>query len=273
MIFTERFRTYTLPKLTDVSVAALLSALLYPRGEYPPGVFEASPEHLRDSRFAWAAEYIAAEIAAAPGITVDTRTGLGVVWSEIHHPRVANPNMARARGERIARLASSFAVGMLSEISATLTPAARAAMEQGAAAAGVKKIPPFRQKVQRDEYEVTLVRLKRLERELRARFDGVSDLGVSPSVADRRAVVDILSTGATDLQIFEAMEGRAADCQRGRHWEGKDTAEVFLRITWVCSRARRFESARASAPGEPPVKLEIVRNEHGAFFGGRQLVE
>lgn len=273
MVFSERLRTHTLPKLTDVTVAALLSALAFPRAQHPPGVFEATAERFRDSRFGWAAEYIAAEIAAAPGVTVCTRTGLGVVWSEIHHPTVANPNMARARGKLIAETATSFNDEMIRELVATLSTATAVALNQAYLENRAKRPPPTqRQRAQRDEFEDVLAAAKKLERELRAEFD-VADLGPTPSPAERRAVVGILSTGATGEQLLEALEGRAADCRVSRHWDGKDTADLYLRITWICARPKRFEKALGAVPAEEPLPAEFIRNEHGTFIGGRELAE
>lgn len=278
MVFTDRFRTHTLAKISDAAVAALLTGLLYPRATLPPGVFEASAERLRDAhaRFSWAADYLAAEIAAAPGITVCSSTGLGVVWSEIHHPRIDNPSMARGRGRQIARTAASFMSGIIGELRGTLSEAAAEAMKDAYKAELVamrregSQIPRQRAAPRQNEFDRAAVRAKQMEHEFRAEFDGVVDLGAVPGAADRRAVVNIMSTGVSSAELFKAMEGRAAQCRRARMWDGLDTAEQFLRIVWLCASPRRFADALAAAPVED-VRGQVLRTEHGTFVGGREV--
>ena len=270
---TENFWSITAPKLSDVSVAALVAALDRAPDELPPGVFRASFEHLHDSRFAWAAEYIMAELLAAPGVTIDQRAGLGVVWSEIGLRPVANPNMARPRARKIVELGASFVPALLERIKATLAANTAQAFEEAAKASGRRQsIPPAKMKPRGDPFEAPLARAKKLERQLRAQFD-VEDLGERASMADRRAVVGIMSTGATSTQLLEALRGRAAWCGRQRWWDTTDTAEAYLRITWICATARRFEEMLTMAPSQPPEPGRVVKTEHGTFVGGRQIFE
>ena len=77
--FPLRFRTDTLSRLSDVAAAALLFGLTDPSDLLPQGVLQADAHAWGSTRFAWAAGQVAAEIAAAPGITVDAG-GLAVVW-------------------------------------------------------------------------------------------------------------------------------------------------------------------------------------------------
>ncbi len=279
MHLTERLRTHTLGKISDAAAAALLFALLYPRAALPPGVFEASADRLRDAhpRFAWAAAEIAAEIAAAPGVTVCTRTGLGVVRSEIHNPRIDNPSMANHRGRLIARTRASFMDSVVSELVAAMSSASGAALKAayGAELANLRKegTPIPRQRSARSsDLDAVVARAKRMEHELRAQFEDITDRGGDPSAADRRAVVAIMSLGVTAPQFFQALQGRAVQCHRGRMWDGLDTAEHFLRIVWLCGSLKRFEDALASAPVDV-VRGHVLRTEHGVFVGGRELAE
>ena len=107
MFFSERFWSITAPKLSDVALAALVAGLELDSDKHPPGVFRATKDTLVE-RFRWAADYILGEFSAAPSVTIDQRAGLGVVWSEIHAPVIANPNMARSRGARVAAVHASF---------------------------------------------------------------------------------------------------------------------------------------------------------------------
>lgn len=271
MFFSERFWSITAPKLSDVALAALVAGLELDSDKHPPGVFRATKDTLVE-RFRWAADYILGEFSAAPSVTIDQRAGLGVVWSEIHAPVIANPNMARSRGARVAAVHASFIPEVLALLRAQLKPAAQLALDAGAASVGrTKALPPPRTRARFDRYEATLIRAKLRERQLREPF-GVEDMGEQPSVADRRAVVRIMGTGATSQQVLEALEGRAERCRQQRMWKGNDTAEKYLRLTFICDDTGRFQEALAWAPA-PPIERAVVRTEHGTFVGGRQLTE
>lgn len=279
VLLTERLRTHTLGKITDAAAAALLLGLIYPRAALPPGVFEASADRLRDAhpRFAWAAAEIAAEIAAAPNVVVCTTTGLGVCWSEIYSPRINNPSMAQHRGRLVARTGASFARELLDRMTVDASDTCRAALATGYEdeLREMKKAGtpiPRKRRAQPSDLDSVVTRAKRMERELRAEFDGVEDMGGEPSAAERRDIVRILSLGVTAPQICQALQGRAVQCHRSRMWDGIDTAEEFLRLRWICSSLKRFEDALAAAPIERP-KSAVVKTEHGTFVGGRQLIE
>lgn len=278
MPFTERLRTHTLAKITDTASSALLFALLFPRSDLPPGVFEASASRLSDAhpRFAWAAAEIAAEIGAAPGVTVCSTTGLGIVWSEIHTIRVDNPNMAQHRGRLIARTGASFMEALRKEVAAAVSAACAEALrvsyhdELGKLKKAGKVVP--RQRAVRSSLHGGITRAKRLERELRAEFEGVEDMGEEPSAAELRSVVAIMGLGVTLQQLHQALQGRAVLCRRDRMWDGIDTAEYFLRIGWLCASLKRFHDALALVPYDRP-KSSVVTTEHGTFVGGRQLYD
>ena len=268
MFFSERFWTITALKLSDVALAAMVWGLDFGADKYAPGVFSAKAEDL--GRFKWAAGCILAEFVAAPGVTIDQRAGLGVVWSEIFAPKIANPNMARHRGKIVGKIQASFIPEVLALLRAQLKPAAQQALDAGVAEVGrTKPILPPRPRPRTDRYEATLIRAKLRERQLRDAF-GVEDMGDEPTIADRRALVKIMGTGATAAQVLEALEGRAEDCRSRRMWRGNDTAELYLRITWICAETSRFEAALARAPA-PAVRESVVKTEHGTFVGGHEL--
>jgi hypothetical protein len=272
MFFSERFWTITIPRLSEVAALALVAALDRADSHLPPGVFRASADSLHDSRFSWAAGWILADIGAAPGVTLDLRTGFGIVWSEIFTPVIANPNMAQSRGAKIQALNASFTSEHLAQVRAQLKPAQQNALDAGAASVGrTKPIPAPRGRARADRYEAALVRAKLREHQLREAF-GVEDMGEAPSAADRRALVKIMSAGATTQQIMEALEGRAAWCREQRMWRGNDTAELYLRLTWICEQTARFDEARAWAPAPPPERT-VLRTEVGTFVGGRQVFD
>ena len=79
MKIPQSFWSETAPRLTDVSLAALLYGLHRSGVDLPVGVLRTG-EAWNDTRFAWAADQVAAEIAAAPGVAVDPNARLAVVW-------------------------------------------------------------------------------------------------------------------------------------------------------------------------------------------------
>jgi hypothetical protein len=132
---------------------------------------------------------------------------------------------------------------------------------------------PQRPRPRADPFEVELLMAKKLERELRAGFEGVEDRGDRPSAADRIAFVNALGAGLTAEDIYRAMAGRAEKCRRSRLWQGQDTAEKFLSLAWVLEKRARIDEAIRAAPAAPVDDNTIMRGPGGTFVAGRQVFE
>lgn len=274
MKFPERFWAETTPRLTDVAVAALLTVLLHRADELPPGVLRARAVDLEDTRFGWAAVQIAAEIAAAPGVTVDSTTGLAVVWEVAMHDLPRGPGPALAAGRRIGATQSSWTRELANRIGSQLTGSGREQFLVGLQETmAIRTVKPQRPRPRADRFEPELLLAKRLERQLRAEFDGVEDRGERPSAADRIAIVNALGLGLEIADILQALHGRAEKCRRSRLWQGHDTAEIFLNIAWVFADKRRIDEALRAAPAAPVPDNAIVRGPAGLFVAGRQVAE
>lgn len=269
----DRFWSETADRLTDVALAALLAALLRRPAEYPVGVIHAWAVHFRDSRFAWAAEQIAGELAAAPGVTVDNKTGLAVIWSIAELGVPHSLSEALAVGRRVGATASSFTRELADRVQAPLSAALRDRVRAGVAEhIAYKGMRPQRPRPRVDPFEPLLAFAKKRERQLRAEFDGVDDRGEVPSAADRLAFVNALGAGYDPDDLLRALDGRAAKCRRSRLWQGTDTAESFLRIAWVFTEKRRIDDAIQAAPAAVE-DTTIMRGPGGTFVAGRQVFD
>lgn len=273
MKIPDVFWNETAPRLSDMALAALLQVTLRQTEDLPAGVFRASPDAL-GIRFAWAVEQILEELAAAPGITFCSKTNLAVVWSiaEVAHPR--SPGEAQAAGRRIGNTHASWAAGLKSAVATALGGSVREKFETGFKSCGpAPRFPSARRRKVADDIEASLVTIKRLERQLRAEFDGIAEIGERPTVADRLAVVRMLGAGLTVDDIMQALHGRAAKCRRSRVWQGHDTAEQFLRLGWLAEKRSRLDEAMRAAPAAHVEDNAIVRGPGGTFVGGRQLAD
>lgn len=275
MKFTERFWTETIPRLSVAAEAALLHVLLRRSADLPPGVFNASAATFEElGRFAWAPSQIEAELAFAPGVVVDTRTKLAVVWEVALSDLPRAPMPARGHGRRIGLTAASWTPELYERTRQALDGTVRAAFVAGfaeKAKAGRPHAMKARPRVADIDPDVAM--LKGLEHELRASFDGVTDGGKKASAADRLAIVKLLAHGVSVEDIAMALRGRAEKCARSRMWQDIDTAEHFLWLSWVCSTRSRFDDAVRSAPMSQASDVGLVRTQAGTFVGGRQLFE
>lgn len=272
MKFPDRFWIETTPRLTDVALAALLTVLLRGADDLPPGVIRARAIDLEETRFAWAASQIADEIGAAPGITVDGDTGLAVVWELASRALPQGPGPALAVGRLLGATQSSWTKELAHRIGTQLTGKSVQQFLRGLQETiAIRKLKPQRPRPRSDRFEPDLLVAKRLERHLRAEFEGVEDRGERPGAADRIAIVNALGLGYETSDILQALHGRAEKCRRSRMWQATDTAEAFLRIAWVFAEKRRIEEALRTSPAVPVPDTAIIRGPGGTFVAGRQV--
>ena len=274
MKFPDRFWVETCPRLTDPALAALLQTLLRQADDLPVGVIKVRPIDFEASRFAWAAQQIAGELASAPGITADQGTGLAVVWAVAERDLPRGPGPAIAAGRQVGRTQSSWTKELGHRIGTQLSGEGAAAFLRGLKEQiDIRKLKPQRPRPRADPFEPVLQAAKKLERQLRAEFEGVVDRGERPSASDRTAIVNALGLGLEVGDILQALHGRAEKCRRSRLWQGHDTAEGFLNIAWVFGDKRRIDEALRAAPAAPVSDNAVVRGPGGTFVGGRQLAD
>lgn len=274
--FPLRFRTDTLSRLSDVAAAALMFGLTDPADLLPLGVFQADAHAWGSTRFAWAAGQVAAEIAAAPGITVDAG-GLAVVWEVAAAELPHGPGPARGWGRKIGATQASWVRELVRVLGAKMTPSSREALIAGVNETSDRKlarVAPPRPRPRGDPFEAGLALAKQTERQLRAEFAGVDDLGDKPSPADRRCYVNIVGAGFTEEQVIDALLGRADKCRRQRRWKDLDTVQTFLRLSWLCAEVRRFVESEQVGASLAQDTTGIVVGEGGRkFVGGREVYE
>lgn len=276
MKFSPRFQAETLSRLTDVSVAALLMALSHGNEDLPVGVLPASSHFWAGTRFAWAANYVSGEISAAPGVTVDSGSGLAVVWEVATAESPRGPGPAVFWAKRIVATEASWAKELVKRLAARMNDVTRDVFVRTVAEQGWPRFKPSPVKVRPrvDGFEPELHAAKRLEHRLRATFSDVDDLGELPSPADRRAFVTALGAGYSGEQVLDALRGQAEKCAKNRRWRDVDAAQSFLRISWVCSDANRFERAEQAGATLRQDPTTITIGVGGAkFVGGREVYE
>ena len=277
MKFTERFWTETIPRLTDVSVAALLHALHTAPDSLPRGVIRSGVGHWSNTRYAWAASHIDAELSVAPGIVVDPRAELACVWEVATSEIPPGIHPARAWGRKIALVQASFAGEIANRMQANMGGATRESFHEGLKEGKMKiskKPTPMPQRPPADPFEPLLASLKQYERLLRAEL-GAEDIGNVASAADRRSIVNVLAAGYDETFILDALAGRAEKCRKAPRWREIDTADTFLRITWLCSDLRRLQEAErvgAMLKSEPESPV-IVGKDGKRYVHGMQIHE
>lgn len=241
--------------------------------DLPVGVFRTG-EAWAETRFAWAASQVSAELAVAPGVTQDPSVGLAIVWSvataELPHGR----GPAIMWGKRIAATKASFARELASLLKGRMVEPTRGAFEGALRAQGWPRITSSKPatRVAADQFVAELALAKQLEHQLRARFPDVDDLGEKPSPADRRTFSSVLAAGFTGEQVLDALRGQAEKCAKNRRWRDVDAAQVFLRISWLCggvTRLERAEQVGASLRQDPG---GIVTGPAGNFVHGLEIV-
>jgi hypothetical protein len=266
----EQFWSETIPRLSDLAVAALLYGLGNGPKDLPAGVVRSEVPAWESTRFAWAAQQITSELASAAGTSYDAGVGLLVVWSVATAELPRGPGPARHWGRAIAMTRASWVHELAKRLGSQMRGATQDAFREGLADKGakIKSFAPLRPRPRADPFEADLAMAKALERQLRAEFADVDDLGDKPSPADRRAFVNILAAGYTTEQVMDALRGRADKCRRSRRWRDVDTVQVFLRLSWLCAEVRRFvesEQVGASLSHEhiPRVLLKQVAHLAG----------
>lgn len=276
MKYPVRFWEETIPRLTDVSVAALLHALADAPDHLPRGVVRSSAAVWSATRYAWAAEHITAEIAIAAGVTVDQRVELACIWELATAEVPPGPRAAVWWGQRIAQTQASFAPDLYRKMMAMMGPGSQAGFEQGYRSTG-EKVPRGRKVAPRpraDDFEPLLASVKKLEAELRAEL-GAEPLGDTPSAADRRSFVNVLAAGYEAEYLMDALAGRAEKCRKAPRWRDIDTADTFLRITWLCGDLKRLQEAErvgAMLKQEPESPI-IVGKDGRRYTHGMEIFE
>jgi len=274
--FPERFWTKTISRLSVAAEAALVHALLRRPPDLPPGVFLASAAAFEPhSRYAWSASQIEEELAAADGIAVDSNSKLAVVWEVALANLPTAPMPARGHGRRVVATGASWMAELAKRTKQAMSGSTRVAFEQAVEPflkPGAKQAVRAKPRPRGDDFNASIVMLKRLERELRSGFHGVTDLGDQPSIKDRLEMARIMAHGVELDDIVRALHGRAEKCRRSRVWQGQDTAEKYLRLSWICATRTRFDDALGEAPAPMP-DTAIVRGPGGTFVGGRQICE
>lgn len=269
----ERFWQETCPRVTDVTLAALLQSLLHSPDTLPVGVINVATTAFEATRFAWAATQIAGELAIAPGLTVDSLSGLAVVWEVALAELPRGPYAAAYWGRRIADTQASWARELAKRLGSKMEPVTRAPFEKSLRESGWPKfkVTPMKPRRRVDGFEAELQLAKRTEHLLRSEFQDADDLGERPSPADRRAFVAILSAGFSVEQTLDALRGRADKCRRHRRWKDLDTAQVFLRLTWLCADVRRFVDAEQVGASLRQDPSGIVTGPAGNFAHGLEI--
>ena len=279
MKFPERFWNETIPHLTDVSVAALLHALTTAPESLPRGVIRSGVGQWSDTRYAWAAAHIDAELSIAPGITTDPRARLACVWEVATAEQPPGVRPASGWGRRIAETQASFVQELSERLLDRMAGDTRTAFRAALAAAGLKtkrtaRSTPLPPRPCADPFEPMLASLKQYERALRAEL-GSEDIGDVASAADRRSVVNVLAAGYDEAFILDALAGRAEKCRKNPRWREVDTADTFLRITWLCSDLRRLQEAErvGSMIKQEPESPVIVGKDGKRYFNGMEMFQ
>mgnify|MGYP003552788832 FL=1 len=266
------FWTTTASRLTDVALAAVLSGLLREAEDLPLGVLRTGSAW-DETRFAWVSAQVSAELAAAPGVAVDPAGGLAIIWdvAVAELPRGIGP--ATLWGRRIAATKASFARELAQVLKGRMVEPTRGAFEMALRKAGWPRItstkPPERAAA--DSFTAELALAKQLERQLRARFPDVDDLGDRPSPADRRAFVMVLGAGYSGEQVLDALRGQAEKCAKNRRWRDVDAAQSFLRVSWLCGSVARLERAEQVGASLKQDPGGIVTGPAGTFAHGLEI--
>lgn len=255
-----------LPHVSDVSGGALLVFLSQDAKRLMPGVCELTPGRLDGSRYSYAARWILDELSGAPECSRDAYTGHLIAWPVIDSLAAA-PQQARAWAQRLAGLGATWTPEAAARLQRRLSPASAKAFGEAwkASAKGSRArapAPPVP-----DRADPLLRELKLLERQLRGDFEGRTDLGDRPSADERLLFIRALALGFTAADVGRALRGRAAACRRAPTWKGEDTAEGFLRLTWLLGGADRLQRALSE-------RLDVDADEAGLVVGddGRRFV-
>lgn len=272
MKIPQSFWSETAPRLTEVSLAALLTALHRSGPDLPIGVIRTGEAWL-ETRFAWAADQVAAEIAAAPGVAVDPAARLAVVWEVALGEQPRGPGPATLWARRLLATEASFSRELAQRLAKGMDGKTRAAFQAQLPRTWPRfKNPGLPPRRVADEFTAGLQQAKQLERQLRAEFPDVDDLGDKPTPADRRAFVGILGAGHSAQDVLDALCGRADKCRRHRRWKDIDTAQSFLRLAWLCANVRRFEDAGQVGASLKQDPTGIVTGPAGNFAHGLEVI-
>jgi len=272
----DLFWTETATRLTDLSLGALLYALHRAPDGTPPGIVRANTAAWEDTRYAWAAGLISDEIAAAPGLSIDSATGLALVWEVALAELPRGPKGATFWARWLLASQASWARELANRMRGQMQGSTLATFEAELLKGkwGKLRATPMRPRPRADPFEHELVAAKELEHRLRAEFDDIDDLGATPRAADRRAFVQALAAGFDAEQIMDALRGRADKARRSRRWKDIDTAQVFLRLVWVCGSTRRLVEAEQVGASLRTDQGGIIVGEGGRrFVHGREIVE
>lgn len=276
MKFTPRFWSETIPRLTDVSVAALLQALSEAPEDIPRGVIRTGAKAWESTRYAWAAEHISAELVVAAGITVDARVELACVWEVATAELPPGPRPASMWGRRIAETQATFARELAKRLQGRMRGATRTAFQQGLSSVGMRvaKATPMLPRPRADDFEPLLQSIKKLEAELRADL-GAEPIGSTPSAADRRSLVNVLAAGYDAEYLMDALAGRAEKCRKAPRWRDIDTADTFMRISWLCADLKRLQEAErvGAMLKQEPESAIVVGKDGRRYIHGMRMHE
>lgn len=262
-----------LPGVSDVAAGALLYFLVLDARRLMPGVCELTPGRLESSRYSYAARWIVDELSGAPECSRDAYSGHLVAWPVID-TLAAAPQKARAWAQRLAVLGATWAPEAAKRLGKRLSGASGKAFAEAWAAAA--KAPRARTPgpALPDRLDPQLRELKKLEQALRGDFPDRTDLGDRPSADERILLIRALGLGFTAADVGRALRGRAAACRRAPTWRGEDTAEGFLRLTWILGGADRLQKALSERLDAEPDEVGIVVGEDGRrFVAGMEVID
>jgi len=262
-----------LPGVSDVAAGALLYFLVLDAKRLMPGVCELTAGRLESSRYSYAARWIVDELSGAPECSRDAYSGHLVAWPMIDAAAAA-PQQARAWAQRLAGLGATWAPEAAARLQRRLSGASAKAFAEAWKAA--VKAPRSRAPAAPalDRVDPQLRELKKLEQALRADFPDRTDLGDRPSADERILLIRALGLGFTAADVGRALRGRAAACRRAPTWRGEDTAEGFLRLTWILGGADRLQKALSERLDAEPDEVGLVVGEDGRrFVAGMEVID
>jgi len=259
------------PVIGHLPTLALLTFLVEDEHRFVPGICELSSQRLIKLGLDFAVRDILAALAGVPGLTVDPYAEMVVVWEMIDHGRGWSKPQAIGLARRLAASPASFCSEVARRIRARLSPDVAEAFTAAYKTSGGKarpSVPPRHV----DPLGPALADLKRLEQSLRADFPGRSDLGASPSPADRALVVRTLAMGYTTADIGRALRGQAASAARKPLWSCEDTAESWVRLTWILSDVGRLRRALSERPAGETAGV-VALDDGRRFAPAGEIVE
>lgn len=264
------------PVLPDIPALALATFLEEDHEQLVPGVADVSSTRLLASRWHWAVVDVHAALTGVADLTHDTYSGLIVCWPMIDAiPRLSKKQavgFARRLGGSVGH--ASFAGEVVRRVTTRLDGDVREVFAAEFRAAGGKvrrpAVPPA---APPDWLREQLLELKALEHSLRSIFPDRADLGRKPTQTERALVVRTLGLGYTVANIADALRGQAAAAERRPTWKGEDTAESWVRLTWILSSSERLRRALSERPFAQ-TKPSLVEGDDGRrFAAGAEIFE